>query len=405
MELIIRHDNNQICGDWLKEGLGNEYSFEFKTIPDPGSPEFLNLPEKIKNVLKLDKPDLIISRRVNDRETPIIIIEITHHKPVSQHIEQRMVRVIAAAEQGVAAIYITPELVMGSKKKDGKYVPARWPFNTKHFELMYKIGNINKVPTIFFYYPTKDGIILDDMNYPDNPKINTDESKKIFYCLSNLLQETKNINDINFSFFNNKVVNNEFSKQISLAKKKYEINTNANSTHEIVPTKKLKEYLISKKFIDKFPSNKKKNIDWVDKTFDNLPNRIVTREDTLILKPKLNDSRLFNHSGDPYVGMLGSFDYAFCRWGPNIEDRKMNLIFVPQNKDDAVFSKVFANAYNSFYNKKNSPFKKDNLAKIEDQFKVAHHLQYGSTFTKNRPLKIYSHFCDLIVFKDGILVF
>ena len=83
----------------------------------------------------------------------------------------------------------------------------------------------------------------------------------------------------------------------------------------------------------------------------------------------------------------------------------MNLIFVPQNKDDAVFSKVFANAYNSFYNKKNSPFKKDNLAKIEDQFLVAHHLQYGSTFTKNRPLKIYSHFCDLIVFKDGILVF
>ena len=88
-----------------KRRFGDEYSFEFKTIPDPGSPEFLNLPEK-ENVLRLDKPDLIISRRINDRETPIIIIEITHHKPVSQHIKQRMVRVIAAAEQGVAAIYM-----------------------------------------------------------------------------------------------------------------------------------------------------------------------------------------------------------------------------------------------------------------------------------------------------------
>ena len=103
--------------DWLKEGLGNEYSFEFKTIPDPGSPEFLNLTEKLKNILRLDKPDIIISTIRDGLEKPIIIIEITHHKPVSQHIEQRMVRVIAAAEQGVAAIYITPELLCGKKKR------------------------------------------------------------------------------------------------------------------------------------------------------------------------------------------------------------------------------------------------------------------------------------------------
>ena len=90
----------------------------------------------------------------------------------------------------------------------------------------------------------------------------------------------------------------------------------------------------------------------------NLPERIVSRKNTLLLKPNVKDSRHFEHSADPYVGMLGSFDYAFCRYGRNIEDRKMNLIFMPLNEKDSNLKKVFApKGYNSFYNR-TCPFKK-----------------------------------------------
>ena len=68
---------------------------------------------------------------------PIVIIEITQSKPVSQHIEQRMVRIITAAEQGVAAIFVAPKLIIGSVKKNGKYVAHPWKFNSKHYQLMY----------------------------------------------------------------------------------------------------------------------------------------------------------------------------------------------------------------------------------------------------------------------------
>ena len=405
MELIVRHDKNQITADWLKKGLGDNYFFEFKMIPEAGSPEFLNLSEKIKNVIKLDKPDLIISRQVNDRETPIVIVEITKSKPVSQHIEQRMVRIITAAEQGVAAIFVAPKFVRGSKRlKDGAYQDVKWKFNSKHYQLMYKIGDINKIPTLFYHYPDKDGVMLDDEEFPNNPKILTDEIKNLFIFLSNLLEESEKINERNFSFFNNKLVNHEFLKQFNLAVEKYEINTKTNSTHEVINTADLKNYLIDNKYFRKY-QNDETNKNWIDITFKNLPERLSTRQKTLILKPKVKSSRLFNHSADPYVGMLGSFDYAFCRNGPNVEDRKMNLIFMPLNEDDSHLSKVFApKGYKSFYDR-SCPFKKATLDQTEDQFKIAHFLQYGCTFTKNRPLKIYGYFCDLIIFKDGLLVF
>ena len=66
----------------------------------------------------------------------------------SQHIEQRMARIVAAAENGVPAIYICGKELVGT---DDKVVP----FDPKHYQLMYKIGDINRVPTFFFHWPTR----------------------------------------------------------------------------------------------------------------------------------------------------------------------------------------------------------------------------------------------------------
>ena len=76
-----------------------------EVIPNAGSADFLNLPERIKNILKLDKPDLIITLDIHNVDEPVISLEVTMTTPQSQHAKQRIPRIIAAAESDI------PELV------------------------------------------------------------------------------------------------------------------------------------------------------------------------------------------------------------------------------------------------------------------------------------------------------
>ena len=108
--------------------------------------------------------------------------------------------------------------------------------------------------------------------------------------------------------------------------------------------------------------------------------------------------------------MLSALDYAFCRIGRTVDDRNINLIYIPGNKEDTDFEKVFApKGFNKFY-ERDCPFKlskidEDSDLAVSQQIKISHHLQYGCTYSKIRPLKIYAHYCDLIVFKNAVLAF
>ena len=62
MEIVVRTEN-ELNFNWFKKGISSEFKFTFEKIPNPGDPKFLNLPEKLKNILRLDKPDLIISKK------------------------------------------------------------------------------------------------------------------------------------------------------------------------------------------------------------------------------------------------------------------------------------------------------------------------------------------------------
>ena len=69
MDLIIRTENESNF-NWLKKVVGEEHSCEFKKIPEPRhlnasyvnvDDDFHVLPKKIKELLKFDKTDFIIS--------------------------------------------------------------------------------------------------------------------------------------------------------------------------------------------------------------------------------------------------------------------------------------------------------------------------------------------------------
>lgn len=389
MELIVRTEN-AINFNWFCEGfkkIENSFDIKFKEIPKAGSGEFLNLPERLKNILKLDKPDLIISKIIQNIELPILSIEITKSAPLSQHIEQRIPRIVAAAENDVVPIYICPKII---KKNEHTY-----NFNPKHYNLLNKISDINKLPSIFFHYPDNDGVLLDDTNFPSCPKIEDENILKLFKFIFEVLKESNNFYKSNFSFFNNEIIKKIYDDQVFIGSKN-NYNIEDLRSCEIITTDNLKDYL---------SNYMEKNSNWIDKTVENIPNRIKQRRNTLIFKTEPKKSRLFDHAGDPYVGMLSAFDYAFCRIGRNIEERETNLVYLPLNNEDSYLKKVFAKeGYNKFY-KNSCPFKKDYIQNVEDQFKISHHLQYGCLYTKNKPLRIYGYFCDMMLFKDAILVF
>ena len=405
MELIIRTENEDNF-EWLQSALGSEYNYVFKDIPLPEKlsgrkskviSDFHNLPLKIKDLLKFDKTDFIISRIIDDVETPIISIEITKSAPLSQHIEQRMPRMISAAELGIVPIFICPKEL---KKENG----TSYKFSKKFYNLYNKIGTINKLPCVIFNYPDIDGVLVNEDDYPECPQINSASIINFIKFIKTILTESIKIKEIDFNYFNNSNIKKVFNDQYLLSEnKKYDLET--MGTCELIPTDQLLDYI---------KNYSEKNSDWIEKTFNEISLKIKQRKKSLIFFPgkhrKLRESRLFNHSGDPYVGMLSALDYAFCRIGKSVDDRNTNLIFIPGNKEDSYFEKIFASqGFNKFY-EKDCPFKIttiDNNLEIgvSQQFKISHHLQYGCTYSKIRPLKIYSHYCDLIVFKDALLSF
>jgi len=405
MKLIIRTENLDNF-EWLEKALGTEYSCIYKDIPIPEKlsgrnskkiSDFHNLPIKIKDLLKFDKTDFIISRTLDDIETPIISIEITKSAPLSQHIEQRMARMISAAELGIVPIFICPKEL---KKENG----GSYKFSKKFYSLYEKIGTINKLPCVIFNYPDNDGILINEEDYPECPKINSSNMTETINFIKIILSESIKVREIDFNYFNNSKIKKIFNDQGLLAgNDKYDLEI--MDTCELIETDELLNYI--KNYSDKSGQ-------WIEKTFENINSKIKQRKKSLIFYPgkkrKLMESRLFKHSGDPYVGMLSALDYAFCRVGKTVDDRNVNLIYIPGNEEDSNFEKVFApNGFNKFY-EKDCPFKLTNIDPnleigVSQQFKIAHHLQYGCTYSKIRPLKIYSHYCDLIVFKNAVLAF
>lgn len=382
MELIVRTEN-ELNFNWFKKGIKNKYPCKLEIIPTPGDAEFLNLPEKLKNILRLDKPDLIISKKENSLERPILSIEITKSAPLSQHIEQRIPRIIAAAESDVCSIYICPKNLRNYK------------FQPKHYDLLNKISLINKVPAIFFHYSNVDDVLSDESGIPGCPKLTHANMVEMFDLINDYILHDENYRDLNYKIFDCHSWKNKFEKQKTDSAGKYYKIEDLRSC-EIITTQNLEEYLLDYQDV---------NSSWISKTIKNLPSRIYSREKTLILKPQVSSSRLFAHAADPYVGMLGSFDYAFCRVGRNIEEREINLVFMPLNTEDAYVKKVMGPKGFHKYYKTNCPFKSSQIENYKSQFKISHHLQYGCMYTKNKPLRIYGYFCDMMIFKDGMLIF
>lgn len=116
--------------------------------------------------------------------------------------------------------------------------------------------------------------------------------------------------------------------------------------------------------------------------------------------------------GDPYPGALAAIDYMLCRNGPTFEDRDRNLVMVwgrPEVADGHLAIEGEASIDDFCVRVRNS--EQHNLLPLHYADVRAKHqipryymqTRYGSTYSKSKEIRVYSYFCDAILFKDGAL--
>lgn len=378
----IWHPNDIDSAYWFATGAGIPINNNIFIIPTAGSPDFLNLPETIKNILALDKPDLIITASPRGVDIPILSIEITKTTPQSQHAKQRMSRLIAAAEQGIPSIYIIPERKLSGGTMYGLGADLPHCLNT--------ISNINQMPSVYFPYPDNNGVLLNDPTRPGSPLLTDQRTINFFRYVRDIIDYFVNTGSLTNLMFQNFTINK--LHHMSASYRNYVPNWENYGTLKKIRTDELPTFL---------RDNTELTTRWIAQTIADLPKRISQREFTYVFSP---EGRILEHAGDPYVGMFGFFDYMFCRSGKHVEDRSSNLVYMPlKEASRSINSEFREKGFGSYYENK-CPFSFDTLT-VKRQFEIAHALQYGCKFTKSKPLRIYSYFSDLIIFKDGILVF
>lgn len=383
-KVTIWHANDLNAANWFMAGLITAtYTVKIDTIPSPGSPDFLNLPESLKRILRLDKPDIILTAEIGGVDVPMVSIEVTTTTPQSQHAKQRVPRIVAAAEADVPAIYIIP----GKKKSGG----SNYSLGADLYWGLQKIRHINFIPNFIFEWPDSNGDLIFDNVYPQQPPLSNSRITDMFKMVRIILQNRLSGNQVR-ALFSDTTINIELSHQDAKASHANVKVSNFDTLIEI-PTLSLHDYLVN---------NTNMKASKITETIGKLPKRILARENTLIFKPQ---GRLFDHANDPYSGMLSFFDYAFCRFGRNIDEREKNLIYMPLNPTIFNITDEFAPAGYHAYWKDKCPFKTPNVPNVKNQYNISHHLQYGCVFTKNKPMRILGYFSDLIVFQDSVLVF
>ncbi len=380
----IWHPSDLNSAEWFINGSDlTDLSWEPQIIPNAGTAEFLNLPEGIKNILRLDKPDLIATIELNGIDVPAISIEITTTTPQSQHAKQRFPRIVAAAESGVPAIYIIP-----NRKRSGG---STYRLGA---DLYFGAGCVQKVcgvPIFIYNYPDNAGMLLHDITYPNQPELSAESIKDCFTTIDTVVKHRLKGQSMQL-LMQDEWIATQLESQMTIAARS-NVQVDNYTTLSLLNTIDLMDFMIE---------NTEMTQKRIEETLAKFPDRIRAREKTLIFRP---GGRLFDHGNDPYSGMLAFFDYVFCRIGENIEDRKWNLIYMPINQEISRIVDEFApRGYYKFW-KQNCPFHQEGVPDVQSQFRISHHLQYGCIFSKIKPLRVLGYFSDLIIFQDAVLVF
>lgn len=389
-------------GKWLIEHTKlKDEEVELKPISesDANKPQsFHRMPTHLKNILYLDAPDLIVEL---DSE-PVFSLELSTEAGTGHNAFQRFARIAASVENGVPAFYVYPEAgYVYRRNRNG------WDkLNPLIFEAMEKAMRIYNVPALLYYFPShfrsgkenfspsSKGLIYDS-EVSHCPSSSDSEMKKMFEAINKILESVKKGTD-RTKFMGELPIQErrDFMNQEMHSKQNEQAISSPLTATELVPTESVLNYL--------------RNYAGNDHDFGDL---LPSREKTLVYK--VNAS----FRGDPYPGALAALDYIKCRKGKTFEERNYNLVmawgeFKMDDSQKISLTGDEGRSIDRFIDKVRETYSNPSKILLNKRFQDLHgddipryfmQVRFGSTFTKVKHLRVYSYFCDAILFPDGAL--
>lgn len=395
--------STEVLADWVINNTSlKDRAVEKKQIAesDANKPNtFHKMPTHLKNILYLDAPDLIIER---DSE-PVLSLEVSTEAGTGHNAFQRFARIAAAVENDVPAIYLYPEAGFVRRETSG----YGWDkLNPLIFTAMENAMRLYEIPALLYYFPSHfrdtstdfkpatKGLIY-DKEFPSCPDSGDAEIIKMFNAI-NLIIEHFDKKPGRQGLLTERVIQERRDYMLSerYSKQREGVDSSPLTATELIPTDILLNYL--KKYSGK-------NHDFGD--------LLPSRQETLVYKINAG------FRGDPYPGALAALDYIKCRKGKSFEDRNYNLVmawgdFKISENQEIILSGDDQRSVERFTAKVKETYTTPGKIILGNEFKDLEgeeipryfmQVRFGSTFTKVKHLRVYSYFCDAIIFPDGAL--
>jgi len=385
MQLIVYYEGADSIQNWLELLIGSANPIDFRKLPTSNlSADFAKLPAYIADILYLDKPDIIISAKTDDyHEKPIVSIELASCTPQYQHALQRFSRMMASVVSGCPSV-----LVMAPRKRENSG-GSRFYQRSKAVDYgAVRLMDIYRIPAFVFDWPEQDGILqCEDIG--GHPNL----SSPSMQSLRNFLLDA-------IACFGSLDYVEALWRLPSARKHLEEARTRAYSSGP--PTVDRPGGGVSEggsgsanlqlDLTADLLSDIKSRIPGGQQFLAKMPSFIAERMQSLVFAP----TRLMAHAGDPYVGMIGYYDMAFCRIGRSARERQYNLVADCRTLSISEVSHTMKS-----FNESSCPFQ--TTLSHSNILQYAYHLKNGCRETKPKPIRIYSELSDLVIFSDGIL--
>lgn len=238
-----------------------------------------NNPPLIEKIVEYDKPDIILVKN----NTPLLVIEITQEVPTGHNVGQRFARLVRAIELGIPTIYYFPF----DAKKHGTYAGI-CNLNIRLLDAAHKMLKIHNTPLLCVNWPTDhQGEIIVDGS----------ENNVIKEILASYVDSgfNKNCSGIR--------------KHISFMENEYNRRLQVRPSYGKLPPSVTR--VKTTDFICQYGLN-------------NLPASFSSRPFTYVYRMDMTPEKCKRQ--DPYTGTTFIYDYIVCRNGPNVADKKNNIV-------------------------------------------------------------------------------
>lgn len=350
---------------------------QVKEIQEASHLAFVDNPDAIKDILYLDKPDLILTAGFPER--PILGVEFSKEAMSGHDAFQRFARVVAGAEFQIPYAYVLPPRKWIERSSGG-----RWDrYNPTIFTALRQVTRFHQVPALAFFWDTQDdsdgSALSSDPHYPQLPDSGKTEMQRFFEFIDLIIGTSDEGQDLTGLLHERFVMDWEAKSDRRLHERLQDSSRNAWSpmtSTEVLDDSEFGDYF--RRHLGDSPP------------VDSLPDYVRKRPHWVVYS---NASSTFR--ADPYGGSALAIDYMHCRTGATARERDRNLVV---HFSEVSISDV-EDKWEHYYEHR-CPFRSGYSS---DERYLTMHLREGCRFTKQKEIRLFFSACDLVMFKDGFL--